>query len=682
MRLFGRISLFYAKQMIKSPIYIGTHIFLLLMLIIRVIININSEFNYNDFGNFIGEMTIIIHVVFLSFMVFFYIFLSNEYRYGASQLFVGSLKITYIRLAAMFMNHFLFLFFFTFFQIVIIFLYFYYSNIAFSSFYIETLNYIFIYWCAPSILSFLIGVLLAITFGRRNITLIFILIIWVLVGPMNAIFFYDFFSSLDEGDAGYLLLLTPLNTDDVYRDIVGYNMSNSILISNIFWCLILCSLIIFSLMKASYARKAKILNVIIVACLLFLSFTIYPFALTGKNPVFNYNQIINEAKYSQQESPSISDDLLAYDIKNYDIEISMKKKPQVNVKLELNIYENPPDELAFSLYHSMNVERVKNHYNQDINFTQNGDFVFISNPTEELVFEYVMEDSSLLPASKSYLFLPYYINWLPSKSQHPQLMYDQDTNEEIILVSNKQPADYKLLFNGDIEYYTSLSDETGDKHFGKQDKGLTLIAGEIRENTIKDNNIIVPKSWPNIDNSWSGYYDDLVKTHLFLTEMFSLENVKLPKDILILSPHLKYDSFQNKNHLLIHHTTLLELSDSTHEIPEVYINGLLWNNRESFNLDRGLMEAFNEMLNSFLLDEITFSSSNYVNSSFDLTPSRPVARYDDIYELGIDIFYEKFVQMTQDQKKEFLIEWYDNFEEINNWEEAVIFIESFIREQV
>lgn len=669
--------------MLKSRIYIGTHLLMILMLMIRILVNSTDTYDYNDYGNFVGEMTLIIHVVFLIFMVFFYLFLSNEYRYGSEQLFVGTVKITVLKLLALLVNHFIILLIFTTIQAFIVLSYFYIETIKFSSFYIDTIMYIFYYWFTPSILACFIGVFLALSFGRKHLTFLIIIAIWLIFGPMNTVFFYNFFYSLSEGDIGNLLFLYPLNNADVYRDLVGYNLNFSSLLANLVWILIISSFIVFFLIKGSHTRKVQFTGLIIGISLIITAFGIVPYALKGKIPVFNYKQMIEEATYAQNQTPEIQEDLLAYNIRMYDISINMKNNHvQAIVEVDLDLWHEDLKDIAFSLYHSMRIKHIKNNKGENIEFSQRGDFVIIHEPVHTITFEYIMEDSALLPASNNYLFLPYYINWIPKRTNHPQLIVDESIHEERIIVSNQEPADYKLEIKGIDNYYTNLSKMGKHIHSGEQVKGVSLIAGAIQKEKLEDSFLVYPLSWPDVKENWKEYYGDLKETHLYLNDMFKLDKSSIPEDIVFLTPNLKYDSFLSSDHLLIHQATLYELGEAVHEIPEMYIPGILWNNARIDDIDPGLIEVFNQMLKNLLLEEIEYNTTISHGSMFDIYPSKALRRYGDIHALGIDIFYKNYSNMSPQERKNFLIKWYENFTTIRSWDDATSFMENFIKENM
>jgi len=677
--MFFKLLTFYIKQLLKSRVYIGTHLFVILMLIINMILN-EKESHYNNFGNFVGDMAVIIHAAFLIFIVCFYIFLSNEYRYGSEQFFAGSVKISVLKLIALFVNHFIILTIFTALQIIIVLTYFYFKDIKFSGFYLETAVYIFYYWFAPSILAFFIGILLALYFGRKHITYAIIIGIWLIIGPMNTEFFYNFFVSLHAGDIGQLLYLYPLNNSDVYRDIIGYNINFSSFLAFLIWILFICSLITAILIKGSHNKKVKLASLFISLSFIIVALSILPYAIKEKIPAFNYNKILEEAKYSQNRTPDIQDELLSYDIRNYKISIHRKDKVKATVEVDLDLWEEDPEQIAFSLYHSMKVNNVKNKKGDRIKFSQQGDFVFIHEPTDPMIFEYTMEDSALLPASKKYLFLPSYINWVPKKSNSPQLILDQPIEEDRIIVSGQEPADYELEITGIDNYYTNLPKKGKNTYSGEQVNGVTLIAGAIQKERLEDILLIYPQSWPDVKEGWNHYYAALKETHNYLNNMFNLGKDRIPDEIVFLTPYLKYSSFLTSDHLFIHHNTLYELGAAVHEIPEMYIPGILWSDVQTGNMDPGLIEAFNELLNDFLYEEIEYDTDIYYRSMIGLQPLDATIRYEDIHALGIDAFYENYSNMSKQEKKNFLISWYENFTSIEDWDEATSFMERFLKE--
>ena len=473
--------------------------------------------------------------------------------------------------------------------------------------------------------------------------------------------------------------MNPLNNADVYRDIIGYNINFSYLLANLVWILIISSLIVVFLIKASHTRKVQLTSLFIGVSLIIVALGIVPYALKGKLPVFNYNQIVEEAKYSEEQTPEIPENFLAYNIQNYDISINTNNNVQAIVEIDLELWHDNPKEIVFSLYHTMKVNNIKNKEGEKIGFSQHGDFVFIQEPANTITFDYSMQDSALLPVSSKYLFLPNYINWIPKKSDRPQLLFDEAIQEERIIVSDQMPADYQLEIIGEDNYYTNLSKRSGNTYSGKQVKGVSLMAGSVQKERLDDSFLIYPQSWPDVKVSWKEYYADLKETHLYLSDMFNLDIVTVPEDVVFLTPNLKYDSFLNNDHLLIHQATLYELGTSVHEIPEMYIPGILWSDIQTNNIDPGLKEVFNELLNNFLLEEIKYNTNISYGSMFDFYPNAPLRRYEDINALGIDTFYEKYLNMAPQEKKNFLISWYENFTSIENWKEATSFMERFMK---
>ncbi|OOP68733.1 hypothetical protein BWZ43_09090, partial [Heyndrickxia oleronia] len=101
MNIFLNLFLFYNKRLLKSFFYLGTMLFMVVMLFLRFFIDDNKAYDYMDYGSFVGEMMLIIQAVMLLFIVFFYRLFSDEYKFGANNLFVGSFRITLLKIAAL-----------------------------------------------------------------------------------------------------------------------------------------------------------------------------------------------------------------------------------------------------------------------------------------------------------------------------------------------------------------------------------------------------------------------------------------------------------------------------------------------------------------------------------------------------------------------------------------------------
>lgn len=684
MRMFLNFQNFYFKQMYKSILYIGTNIFMLVMLFIRFLINSNNDYEYMKYGNFVGEMSLIVQALILLFMVWFYKFFSDEYKFGASQLFIGTFKVTILKILSLLINHLIIMVFFTTLQVIMVFLYFNISGITYSQFYTDTIIYILIYWFIPSILAFFIGIFLALFLGKRHITYILMIFIWICIGPLNTSLFSNYFRAINPMDWGNLLLLSPLNNSDVYRDVVGYNLNSSVFFANGFWMFIISTLIVICLLKSTRTITDKRAILFTTLVLFVISVCMIPYALASRPPVFDYKRILEEAQYSEKKLSSIDTKYLSYEIKNYEILLDVENDVLATVKLQLDLLNENRSKIAFSLYHQLKIQSIKTTQGKKLTFSQIGDFVFVEKPTSSLIFTYKMDNSALLPVSKDYLFLPSYINWLPKRDSKNQLVYDEAINSENILITNSEPADYTLTLNGkikDVSTYTNLTLQKNNVYSGTNLKGITLIAGAINKKRIDNKLVVYPQSWSNISDEWPAYEKALIDTHNYLINMFNIKNSQIPKDIIFLSTGLKYDSYLYDDHLIIHHGTVYAPSWAVHEIPEMYIPALLWNKNSQVEIiEPGLKEAFNEILVNFLLKEIEYDTPIEYISNFNLTPLDPTIRYQDTVLMGINDFYEDFNQLDQKDQKDFLIKWFENFSDYKDWDKIIRFLESFKKE--
>lgn len=210
MSMFFSLLVFYAKQMLKSFLYLGTMLFMVIMLISRFGIRQNDPYGITDYGNFVGEMTLIVQAVMLLFMIFFYKLFSDEYKFGANNLFVGSFRITLLKITALLCNHLLFLVAFIGFQVTLIFIFYRVWEIPFSSFYTQTVSYVIVYWYLPFVFAFFLGIFTALLFGKNKISFVFMMVVWLAIGPMNTELFSRYFRQFSFSDVESLFYIGPI----------------------------------------------------------------------------------------------------------------------------------------------------------------------------------------------------------------------------------------------------------------------------------------------------------------------------------------------------------------------------------------------------------------------------------------------------------------------------------------
>lgn len=673
MNIFLNLFLFYSKQLLKSVLYIGSMLFMIIMLISRFIINHNRPYEYMDYGNFVGEMMLIVQAVMLLFMVFFYKLFSDEFKFGANNLFLGSYRITLIKISALLCNHLLFMALFVGFQISLIFIYFNSGGIPFSSFYIQTIAYIIVYWFLPFLFSFFLGILIAVVFGKNKISFVFLIIIWIAIGPMNTELFSIYFRKLSFSDLGSLFYIGPLHSENSFNDLVGYNISLSAYLKIMFWCITAIGILLISLFKSARTIREKKILLFICFILLIGNCMIFPKIFREEKPIFNYNDSTEETLYYKGRKDDVAQKNLQYTIKQYDIKINVNKTVSAETKVMVNNVRNST--LSFVLYHFFKVNKVTNRDGENLSFIQQGDFVTVDRlskaKTDEIIFYYDLNDSVQIPISDSYLYLPNYFSWLPVKANHAPFQFIDVYSDDIMASSmqTKKLIHYNLTFNGKLPFYTNLPNRGNGTYSGKVSGGLSIIAGEMTKKKFGNREVIYPNSWSDISDDWPVYEKYLIKVNREIREMFQLKDEKLPKKIVLLSPNWELNSYQSSDHLLIQHETLLNISSAVKEIPEVYIPALLWNyDQKTFSSHEQIM-AFNDILAIYIRDKVGIESS--VSAPTIADPPYPTIKI-------VERFYQEFYNLTAEQQKEFLILWYKEMHNVSDsWLKTVKLFQDF-----
>ncbi|WP_100012146.1 ABC transporter permease [Lentibacillus sediminis] len=674
--MFSDIFLFYFRQMLKSPFYVGSMLFMIIMLIIRFLININEEFDYMNYGSFTGEMMLIVQAMMLLFMIFFYKLFSDEFRFGVGNLFVGTFRVTLLKIAAILCNHLLFLFVFISVQLVFIYMYFFFSGIPLSSFYIQTASYVFVYWYLPFVFALLLGTLTALVFGKNKTSFVFILICWFAIGPVNTELFSQYFRQIPPSDARVIFYISPLIN---YKELVGYDLSISSYLKIIFWIFLSLALIFLVLIKSTRTIREKSMIFIGVVCLISINALLLPQITKYTEPIFSYAAMNKEDSYYEDYEQEVLVGNLQYSIEQYDIQL--KNTDQTHAKTTVTLSNVQSNQLTFTLYHQFAVEKITSKENGPLKFTQEGDFVLVEWASgaeqAELTFEYIMQDSAKIPVSEDYLFLPNYLSWVPVKSSHPQYKHYDIFGGDIFTLSTqtKKDIEYNLIYEGGLPIYTNV-EQIGENSYSEQvSGGISVIGGMTARKNFDDRVVVYPNSWSDISDDWPAYESVLIDVHNVLVDMFDITDVELPNEIILLSPNLGSNAYISSDHLLINHGTMLNISSAVGDIPEIYLQALLWNydNREIDEYEQ--IMAFNRLLAAYIKAYLDFDAPGYA----PFAETRPAFLPN---EESINTFYEEYHRLENERQRDFLILWYKEMHHVSDsWQKALELLYDFRGEE-
>ncbi|QKX52871.1 ABC transporter permease (plasmid) [Planococcus glaciei] len=681
MVLYNNLFLFYLKQVIKNPLYIGTLLFMVFMLLVRILIRVNEPFDYWNYGSLVGEMMIVIQAAMLLIIVYFYKLFSDEFRFGAAKLFPGFFKVTLLKISTLLTVHSFVLAFFVGSQILLVTTYFHLSDIPFSSFYNQTAIYIIVYWYLPLVLAFTIGILAALLFGKNKMALVFMILLWIAVGPMNTTFFSQLFQQYSFTDIESLFYIGPLSNETPFNDLIGYNVTLSAFFKVLFWIFSLLGLVVLVLMKTARAVREKGILLALVLLLVICNGLIFPYIFTDGKAAFNFADQESEILFYKNGPKKISFTQTQYEVKAYDIRL--KTEGQIRIETELALANIQTGILGFVFYHNFDLEKIIDEQGKSLPFIQQGDFLMVQRaselPEEKLTFTYKLNDSTLLPVSEKYLFLPNSVSWLPTKANHAPFAFNQIIEEGVNIssVQGEEAVQYALTVEGDLPIYTNLPSSGKNFYSGEVVGGVTLLAGMLIEREIGGKTIVYPNSWPDPSKDWKAYEEVLTNVHAELNEMFGLKK-PLPDQIIFLSfKRDAYTSYQSTNHLLYISGSHFSLSSQLNEIPSIYINAYLWNSIQGNLLDLEQVLVFNELLAGYLHGEIDINSPiSYTVNGIPLYLG--FEKNDKETQEIISQFYKEFYDLEKEEQRAFLVVWYKKMNQLTEgWPEAKQLLKEF-----
>ncbi|WP_339232196.1 ABC transporter permease [Geobacillus sp. FSL W8-0032] len=672
MTLFARLSWFYAKHMGKSILYVGTYTFWFIMLMMRFLIRQYDSFGKTDYGNFVGEMTLIVQAAMLLFMVFFYKLFSDEYRFGANLLFAGSLRITALKIAALLANHLLFLAFFTSLQVVLVWQFYRTWSLPFSSLYTETISYIVAYWLLPLVFAFFLGIFTALLFGKSRLSFAWMVIIWLAIGPVNTQLFSRYFQRLPFSDVRSLFYIGPLNMDDVFRDVIGYNVSLPTYMKLLFWILTSMMAVWAILWKTARTTKEKAAIIIGVTLLLAGDAWVFPHICTGSKLVFSYADLDQENDFYRTHNPTISPSTLRYSIERYDIQLEAKNSVHAKVKATLRQIQG--NTLSFVLYHHFSLKQITDQTGKQLPFIQQGDVITVKRSsnrlTDEWTFEYQMNDSAQIPVSPRYLFLPSDFSWLPTKADHaPFAFVNVHSSPAPVSMQPSHPIHYTLSFHGTVPFYTNLPLRSDGTYEGVMSGGIIAVAGMFLKEKIGPWQIVYPADWSNLERDWPVFELHVRRIHHDTVQIFGLKGVKLPTNIVLLAPHGEQRSVYSSDHLLLQIDTPYSLRSQEGTLmylPEILTEGLLWKETHSSRQK----EVFQALLTRWFQQQLSLPYSGG-DLTFDVALS--VDSPDGKTEEELRQLFGEYERLSDRKKQKFLALWYKQIKEgaDDSWEKTI-----------
>lgn len=650
---FANLVSFYFKQFFTSKLYIGTLLFFSITFLLRIYFRITDTFGMSDYGNLIGEMFIIVHVLFLTHMVYFYKFLTDELTYGVQNFFPDSYVIMVQKIVAITMVHLVIQLFFYTIQFGILMIFYRVVSIPVSHFYLESYVFILFYYFIPTIIAMGLGIIIAILIGKHKISFGIIFIIWLFLGPLNTTIFPWHFRSLGVNDLENLLYLSVQSIQNIYKSYIGFDFSVATIWKSISWLLLLVFLIgTLTLRWCTIPKERTKTLLVLMSCLAFFIVSSFMMMESGSK-AFQFSHQEEEIDYYERSYEFQTD--LNYTIKQYTIEFAR----EMSVEIDFNSLDTRTP--TFQLYHAYPILKITDSAGKELKYERNGDQVRVYvEKTTALKFIYQLTDSYFQPFYRKKFILSADMGWYPRKLANQVYEYDQRNDALVRNHFSTESTAFTLTIENDQNPILNLSQESPGKYKGIVD-GVSIIQGTNLTVTFDDYKLIYPADGGEDKKQFEIFVEKLELVHEQLSNISTLEVPKLPKQIVIFSG--QGETSQSTN-LLMYNTDSLYPLDSIYTlylVPEKVIRAFLIQSRTNTPLE---FSAMNEWTN---LAADTLATRNDLSQEEGFNPLP-----DSYYALSkkeqhqAEKIYSDFFGLTVELQNVFLKQWYEEIETIQN----------------
>lgn len=504
-----------------------------------------DDYTFNV-GNALVMSSFIVQGGILVFM-FYGIYLQNLEREVKLQHHIRTIGVPYLRSVTV--GKFIFIFLFVISLCVIAFSLFSFLLIKrgfpIDSFVINSFIYIALYWGLTFVISFGIGMILALWFQNKSVYLVSIFLS-VVMGPLNSTFGnWVFLEFLNLGQIDY---------SHSYHSLYGYSLEmyhvlkKTIIFSSLF--------ILYGISKTIIDKKNTWRNVgFILLGFVKLSFLLIWFYETPEQTRFSFDgnsEAYQEFVYYNKMDSSIEQQNI--EIEKYRIDLDLSRELSVDLEMDVKNYEKSPLEIInLSIYHRLKVSTVKSG-DKSLLFSQESDFLKVyleepipSNQTVTLQIKYSGSSSPFYMVNSQAVYLPANFSWLPTTTIGPAFVIESN----LLHRSSLQPMNsvkYELNVKDRNEVYTNIEKVENGKYSG-ENNGLTIVSGQLTEKKIGNKQVIIPSTWSLSLDGFSDLQED-IDDMLTSLSLLSGEKLYLPDTVMILPTTDIYDFLMQENYWL------------------------------------------------------------------------------------------------------------------------------------
>lgn len=533
------LFLFYAKNIVKSKLYLTASIGFILLTTFQIYNYFNTWPDARDYADLPGEIFVVIELFALLYMIYFYLTFSNELNYGIHRYFTDSYKILLEKLTALFSIHFLIQFIVLLLTYSIFVMTYYWGGVEWSPIYGSLFRLLVDYMFAPLLFASLIGLVIASIFGDKKISVIVIVLIWFFTGGLNQELFTTFFREVGTKDWESLLSIGPYSIFTLYSPYIGFDVYEGLEWRLLTWLSILLFLLSFASIKWAVIKKERRIMTFIVAVLLCFSIFSGRMSMITNTSAFN-NADFNKEVLTYRQLQSVTTDL------NYEVEAYVIQMEKDKVHAKLSFLHANTDNPSFQLYYAFPIEKIMVD-GQEVSYSREGDIVKIVSPTDnfnEIEFIYEITHTQLVPYTNNRLVLLANQAWYPKKRE--KHMYEKDGSDYIKLTDNTSNVNETYDFHLEAEDVLFTNLEGSNDNYQGSSSGLSIIIGQGHQLEYKGYEVTYPSDWTDMREQTKKIIERLEINFDELGRIVPLKVSEPPSKIVLNGPY----SFIREDHLV------------------------------------------------------------------------------------------------------------------------------------
>ncbi|QSX24152.1 hypothetical protein [Priestia megaterium] len=410
-----------------------------------------------------------------------------------------------------------------------------------SLYFLESYQYILVYWGLPIFISFMLGQLLCTRLNFK-FTLPILFAVAFLIGPLNTFILpYSISSLLNIGQSDYNHFFNPqygfhLEEDEIYKRIflstslvlifllknkLNPRNKKNILVFILF--IFMCMQSIHGMLEPSYKLRMGAMQQ-----------NIFDEELAYYSGNHNNNKTLNHQKLK---------------IKSQDISLNTEENVHINTLIKAENKGDTLNQFSFNLYHGFKIKSIKMN-KKKVKFVRDKDLVKINKRLDKGTFflkiNYEVEKlSPLFYANNHAVHFPSYFPWLPQFNLNSSLInYESNFHRQVVLDSNE--VNYKLSVRGIKKGFTNLEKQKEGTYVGTSADGVSYFSGDLIKRKINGYTVILPTTWELSLNSFNKF-EDYIKRLTEFRNSIEKERISLPKKLFILPITQMNDSYFEEN---------------------------------------------------------------------------------------------------------------------------------------